>query len=169
MTVRTLSFGRSGLACRQAGNARIVAIVIAIPFLLLIAAFMVMPFLNHSETRLNAIGPVSPAAGFERGGVRFSGAAATWEVKGQAVLDAQRRMYFAFDLIGPNGQPAPGSLAPQVVFESPETVSAPLRPAVSRHGPGAYSADEVLPVAGRWLLRIELPDIAATLTFDVTD
>lgn len=155
---------------QASGNGgRIAAIVIAGAFLLLIVAFMAMPFLKHDEARLNAIGPVAPGPGYERGGVVFSGTASTWEVKGRMAVDAQRRVHFAFDLISPTGQPAPASLQPRLALDMPDRDLPPLRPQVSREGAGSYAATSPLPVDGQWRLRIELPEIAAVLLFNVTE
>ena len=156
-------------AGRSAGGGRTAAIVIAGLFLLLILAFMVMPFLKHDEARLNAIGPVPAGPGYERGGVVFSGTAGTWEVRGRMAVDAQRRVHFAFDLVSPNGQPAPAMLQPKLALDMPERPGEPLRPAVSHEGPGSYAAMMPLPADGQWRLRIELPDIAAVFLFNVAD
>jgi hypothetical protein len=154
----------------RAGNGgRIAAVVIAGFFLLLILAFMVMPFLKHDEARLNAIGPVAAGPGFERGGVMFSGTAGTWEVRGQMVVDAQRRVHFAFDLLSAAGQPAPATLLPKLALDRPERDTPALHPQVSREGPGSYAAMMPLPADGAWRLRIELPKIAAVFLFTVSE
>lgn len=152
-----------------AGAGRIVAAVIAGLFLLLILAFMAMPFLRHDEARLNAIGPVPAGPGYERGGLVFAGTAGTWEVKGRMGIDAQRRVHFAFDLVSPTGQPAPALLQPKLALDMPERPAEPLRPVLTNEGPGSYAAMAPLPADGKWRLRIELPEIAAVFLFNVGD
>ncbi|WP_332669775.1 FixH family protein [Aromatoleum sp.] len=162
----------SGVTRRQAAEsngARIVALAIAGAFLLLILAFVAMAFIDHDEARLNPVGPVARGAGTERGGVVFSGAAGTWEVRGQVAIDAQRRAHVAFDLVSPTGQPAPASLVPTVAFDRPGRETTPLTATVSREAPGSYAAASPLPAEGQWRLRIGLPEIAAVLLFDATE
>lgn len=161
----------SGVTRRQvaeSNGARIAALAIAGAFLLLILAFVTMAFIDRDEARLDPIGPVAPGAGAERGGVVFSGAAGTWELRGQVAIDGQRRVHVAFDLVSPTGQPAPASLVPTVAFDRPDSETAPLSAIASREAPGSYVATASLPTDGQWRLRIGLPDIAAVLLFDVT-
>lgn len=153
----------------ESNGARIAALAVAGAFLLLILAFVTMAFLDHDETRLNPIGPVARGAGSERGGVVFSGAAGTWEVRGQVAIDAQRLVHVVFDLVSPTGQPAPASLVPTVAFDRPDSETTPLTAAPSREAPGSYAATASLPADGQWRLRIGLPEIAAVLFFNVAE
>jgi hypothetical protein len=170
--VKPVAVDESGVARRRAAEnngARIAALAIGGAFLLLILAFVTMAFIVRDEARLNPIGPVAPGAGSERGGVVFSGAAGTWELRGQVAIDAQRSVHVAFDLVSPTGQPAPASLVPTIAFEQPDRETTPLTATASREAPGSYVATAPLPADGQWRLRIGLPEIAAVLVFDVAE
>ena len=166
-----MSAGPTGRASSASGTraVRYAALAIAVPFLLLVLAFVVMPFLDHSEARLDAVGPIAPAPGIERGGLVFAGTAGVWEVKGRVAVDAGRRVHLAFDLAAPNGQPAPATLVPGLLLDLADREIEPLRLEVSRTGPGAYASGAPVPFGGRWRLRIEFPDITGVFVFDVAD
>ncbi|HRP75538.1 MAG TPA: AAA family ATPase [Rhodocyclaceae bacterium] len=152
---------------RSARGVRIVAIVMATVFFLLIGAFTLMVFFVHDEARLNAVGPIAPGPGQERGGLVFTGTANIWEVRGRMTLDARRQVRFDFDLIGPTGIPAPDTLEVSVAVDMPihdmPTIELPL----VRTGPGSYAAGAPLPQAGQWRLLITLPEITGVFIFDV--
>lgn len=152
-----------------ARGVRLVAVSIGTLFLLLVVSFMLMVFFVQDEARLNAVGPIASAPGAERGGLVFRGTANIWDVRGRMTLDADQRVRFALDLIGPAGQPAPASLDFALALDMPAHDMEALRPAVSRTGPGSYVAAAPLPHAGQWRLRIELPEITGVFLFDVDD
>lgn len=152
-----------------ARGVRLVAIAIGTFFLLLTAGFVAMVFFVQDEARLNAVGPIAPGPGAERGGMVFRGTANIWDVRGRMTLDAERQVRFDLDLVGPTSQPAPSSLEFRLVLDMPEQTLAPLYPRIIRTGPGSYAASAPLPHAGQWRLRIELPEIAGVFLFMVED
>ncbi len=154
-------------ATPPARSARVLVGVIGGLFLLLIAAFVGMIFFVQDEARLNAVGPIAAAPGAERGGVIFRGTANIWEVRGRLTQDAERRVSLAIDLIGPTGQPAPAELPLRLELEPVEGGGATMR---LDHRPiraGSLVASSTALQAGRWRLRIVLPEIAAVQEFRV--
>lgn len=154
----------STAAVRQA---RIVAMVFGGVFLLLIAGFATMVFFVQSEARLNAIGPIAPAPGAERGGLVFRGTASTWDVRGQMTQNAERRVVFSFGVIGPGGQPAQPGLDFALALDMPGHDMAPIALPHSMTGIGNYIASATLPTAGKWRLKIMFPEITGVFEFDV--
>lgn len=146
---------------------RVVAVAIAAVFFLLIGSFILMVFFIQDEARLNAVGPIAPAPGLERGGLVFAGTANIWEVRGRMTIDERRHVRFAFDLVGPAGVPAPDTLAFDVALDMPEHDMPPLQLAVTRTGAGSYVAGAPLPRTGQWRLNIILPEITGVFVFDV--
>lgn len=154
---------------RQGGNARatrILAIVLAAAFLLLIVAFMAMPFISQNDIRLNAVGPIARATGAERGGLVFHGTANIWEVRGQMTQDAADGVTFGFNLIGPTGQPPPPDLALGLSLERPEGDRPGMPLTVRQVGLGAYQTTGTLSESGRWRLRMAFPEVVAVFDFD---
>lgn len=145
---------------------RIIAIALATAFLLLIAAFMLMAFTAQSDIRLNAVGPVGRTAGAERGGLVFHGTANIWEVRGQMTQDAADGITFAFNLIGPTGQPPPPELALTLSLERLDGAQAGLPLLLRQTGLGAYEARGTLSTAGQWRLKMVFPEVVAFFDFD---
>lgn len=145
---------------------RIIAIALATAFLLLIAAFMLMAFTAHSDIRLNAVGPVGRTAGAERGGLVFQGTANIWEVRGQMTQNSADGITFAFNLIGPTGQPPPPELALALFLERPDSAQTGLPLPLRQTGLGAYQASGTLPAAGQWRLKMVFPEVVAFFDFD---
>lgn len=154
-------------ADRSARGVRIVAIAMASVFFLLIGAFTLMVFFVHDEARLNAVGPIAPGPGQERGGLVFTGTANIWEVRGRMTLDARRHVRFDFDLIGPTSIPAPDTLEVGVAVDMPAHDIPPMPLPLVRTGPGSYAAGAPLPEPGQWRLLITLPEITGVFIFDV--
>ncbi|MDG3065272.1 AAA family ATPase [Thauera mechernichensis] len=150
-----------------ARQARLVALIVGGLFLLLIVAFVAMVFTVRDEARLNAVGPIPPAPGAERGGLVFHGTANIWEVRGRMTLDAERQVSFSFDLIGPTAQPAPATLAFDLSLDMPDHDRAPIPLQHTLAGPGSYVAKAALPEPGRWRLRLQLPEITGLFEFEV--
>ena len=149
---------------------RLVALLVAAAFFLLVGAFVTMVFFVQDEARLNAVGPIAAGPGAERGGLVFHGTANIWEVRGRMVIDAERRVRFGFDLIGPTGQPAPTSLEFRLELDKVAHDDRPPMPLVHRlTGPGSYIASAELPSAGRWQLRMVFPEITGVFDFDADD
>ncbi len=124
-----------------------------------------MVFFVQDETRLNAVGPIAAAPGAERGGLIFRGTANIWEVRGRMVIDAQGNARFAFDLVGPTGQPAPSSLDFHVELEIADGSQAPVRLPHRLTGIGSYMTSAQLPSPGPWRLRIVFPEITGVFEF----
>lgn len=168
MNPRSESTDRTG---RQDDNGargvRVVAISLAAGFFLLIGAFVLMVFFVQDEARLNAVGPIAPAPGQERGGLVFAGTANIWEIRGRMTLDDTRQVRFDFDLTGPTGIPAPDTLEIAATLDMPEHDMAPIRVPIARGGSGAFATGAALPQPGKWRLRIELPEITGVFVFDV--
>jgi hypothetical protein len=146
---------------------RVVAVVVGMGFLLLVLAFVMMVFFVHDEARLNAVGPIAPSPGAERGGLVFTGTANVWEVRGRMTLNDERQVRFDVDLVGPTAQPAPDTLDVRFALDMPEHDMEALRPQLRRAGPGGYVATAALPHPGQWRLQIELPEITGVFLFDV--
>lgn len=136
-------------------------------FLLLIGAFVGMIFFVHHEARLNAVGPIAAAPGAERGGVVFHGTANIWEVRGRLTQDAARQASVAIDLVGPTGQPAPADLALRLGLERADDSGTARALDHRLIRPGSLVATSAPLEAGRWRLRITLPEIEAVQEFRV--
>ena len=158
---------------RNARSARLVALALAIPFLLLIAAFIALPFFRHDEVPLNAIGPIGVRDGAAHGGTVFRGTANIWEVRGQLFEDRGRRIYVTLALIGPGGQPPDPPGPPLVVTLHPLAADgsegAALQPPLASSGAGQYSLSTTLPASGRWRLRLEFPEVRAVFGFTTSE
>lgn len=154
-------------ATAEVRRARWVAVVFGGLFLLLIIGFVAMVFFIQSEARLNAIGPIAPAPGAERGGLVFTGTANVWEVRGRMTQGAGRQVQFSFDLIGPNGQPAPRSLELGLSLDMPGQDMPAVPLAHTLTGIGSYAASATLPQSGRWRLRMAFPEITGVFEFEV--
>lgn len=145
---------------------RIVAIALAAAFLLLICAFILMAFISQGDIRLNAVGPVSRSTGAERGGLVFHGTANIWEIRGQMTQDAADGVTFAFNLIGPTGQPPPPELPLTLSLEQVDGVQPSQPLALSQTGLGAYHASGKLSAPGQWRLKMVFPEVLAFFDFD---
>lgn len=148
-------------------QARIVAAMLGALFLLLIIGFTTMVFFVQSEARLNAIGPIAPAPGAERGGLVFRGTASIWDVRGQMTLNAERRVTFSFGMIGPGGQPAQPELDFTLALDMPDQEMTPIALPYTMTGIGNYAASTTLPAAGKWRLKMAFPEITGVFVFDV--
>ena len=157
---------RSPESTGDARATRIVAIALAASFLLLIVAFVLMAFTAQGDIRLNAVGPVARATGAERGGLVFHGTANVWEVRGQMTQDAADGVTFAFNLIGPTGQPPPPELPVSLSLERPDGTEDGTPLALRQPGFGAYQATGILPASGPWRLRMSFPEVVAVFDFD---
>lgn len=146
---------------------RIVALLVAGAFFVLVGAFVAMVFFVQDEARLNAVGPIAAGPGAERGGLIFHGTANIWEVRGRMVIDANRRVRFGFDLVGPTGQPAPRSLDFYLELDKVERDDVPpMRLTHQVTGPGSYVASADLPSEGRWRLRMVFEEITGVFEFE---
>lgn len=152
-----------------ATQVRVIAATVGGLFLVLILGFVAMVFFVQDEARLNAVGPIAPAPGAERGGLVFRGTANIWEVRGRMTADAQRNVRFVFDLVGPTGQPAPASLELRLSVDMPEHDMAARALPLTRTGVGSYVATAGALQPGRWRLRMDFPEIDGIFLFDVDD
>ncbi len=147
--------------------ARMLALGVGAGFLLLIGAFLAVPFLTPDQTRLNAVAPITPAPGLERGGHAFAGTVGSWDVTGEVTIDAGRQARIAIDVTRPGGEPVPATLPVRFALDMPEHAMAVLRPTVARAGAGFYVAQFRLPMAGRWRLHLEFPEESGLFDFEV--
>jgi len=148
-------------------QARLVALLVAGAFFLIVGTFVAMVFFAHDEARLNAVGPIAAAPGAERGGMVFRGTANIWEVHGRMVIDAERRVRFWVDLVAPNGQPAPRSLDFHLELDKLGRSDVPkIRLAHQLTAPGSYVASAALPSEGLWRLRIVFEEISGVFEFE---
>ncbi|MDX5446010.1 MAG: FixH family protein [Zoogloeaceae bacterium] len=152
-----------------AGNntPRIVAVILALTFFALIGAFVTMAMISRDEVRLNAIGPLGPAAGVERGGVRFSGTVHVWEVVGSVGTDHEGNAQLSLNLRGPNGQPPDARLQLAAAFARPDSEAAPIEAPLRRVGQGVYEGRAALGGDGAWRLRLIVPEVTGVLAFTV--
>jgi len=149
-----------------ARRARLVVLAIALPFLLLIGAFVVMPFIASDEVPLNAVGPVLPAEDAIHGGLVLQGTANVWEVRGQLTEHLDHVLRFQFTLTGPTGQPAPAELPLGLVARRKNDEASAVPWSVTRVGAGAYIAEARLPAGGRWQLRLKFSNVTAVFEYD---
>lgn len=148
-------------------QARVVALLVAGAFFLLVGTFVAMVFFVQNEARLNAVGPVAAGPGAERGGLIFRGTANIWEVHGRMVIDAERRVRFGFDLVDPSGQPAPRSLDFYLELDKVGRDDVPtMRLAHQITAPGSYIASAALPSEGLWRLRLVFDEITGVFEFE---
>lgn len=143
---------------------RIVALILGLTFLSLIIAFVAMAMISRDEVRLNAVGPLGPAPGVERGGVRFTGTIHVWEVVGGIGHDAQGNAQLQLNLRGPTAQPPDASLPLSVALKRPDS-EATLPIPLTRTGPGVYTGAAPLPGDGQWQLRLTVPEVTGVLNF----
>lgn len=146
---------------------RLLILVLGVFSLALVGGLISMVFLVSDEVRVNAVGPIAPTVGAERGGLVFKGTIGVWEINGRQIANAARQVHFLIDLIDPVGQPAPPTLEIGLLLDPPESglPSVPLTPV--RVGPGRYTASAELPANGRWLLRIQLSSLTGLFHFQV--
>lgn len=144
---------------------RIVALVLGLVFLALIAAFVAMALVTRDEVRLNAVGPLGPAPGLERGGVRFTGTIHVWEVIGGIGRDQARTARIDLNLRGPTAQPPEASLALTASLVRPDESATPLQVPLQRSGPGLYIGEAPLIADGAWQLRLSIPEVTGVLNF----
>lgn len=144
---------------------RFVALAVAAAFFLLIGGFVAMVFFVQDEARLNAVGPIAAGPGAERGGLVFRGTANIWEVRGRMIVDAQGQATFAFDLVGPTGQPAPTSLEFHVELEKVSGGQPTVRLPHRLTGIGSYTTSALLSSPGPWRLRLVFPEITGVFEF----
>jgi len=150
-----------------ARGVRRAVIAVGALFLLLVGGFLTMVFFLQGDARLNAVGPIAPGPGAERGGQVFRGTVNVWEVEGHMTLDAARQVRFSLQLVGPTGHPAPAWLNFHIELDMPGRYMPPLRSGVVRTGPGTFVASTALPYPGQWRMRIKLPELAGAFLFDV--
>lgn len=148
-------------------GARMLALGVGAGFLLLVGAFLIVPFLTPDQTRLTAVAPITPAPGLEWGGHAFAGTVGSWDVTGRVTIDARRQARIAIDVTRAGGEPAPVARPLQFALEMPEHAMEVLRPTVARAGAGSYLAQSPLPMAGRWRLHLEFPEGTGLFDFDV--
>lgn len=150
-------------------QARWIASLVGGAFLLLIIGFVAMVFFVQDEVRLNAVGPIAAGPGAERGGLVFQGTANIWEVRGRMTSDTARNVRFAFDLVGPTGQPAPASLDLSLRVYMPDREADARTLPLARTGIGSYVATASSLEPGRWRLRMTFPEIDGVFHFDVDE
>lgn len=152
-------------ASTQTRSIRWTVALVAIPFVLLIAAFVAIPFIASDEVPLNPVGPVSPAPGAERGGTVFLGTANVWEVRGNVTQDASGAANFSFTLRGPNGHPPRGPLELTLELDQPDSGRPVVTLPLQNHGAGSYSAKTPVLSAGPWRLRMRFAEVTARFNF----
>lgn len=157
----------SNTSPRQPGRngPRLIALFIAIPFLLLIGALVAIPFIAADEVPLNAVGPIGASEGAERGGVVFRGTANIWEVRGNMTENAAGALRFDFQLIGPTGQPPPAGLDLRLQLTRADGSAEQTLPFV-RTGQGSFQAQTPPLPTGRWQLRLVFPEVVGIFGFD---
>ncbi|WP_006747486.1 FixH family protein [Thioalkalivibrio paradoxus] len=146
---------------------RMLALGVGAGFLLFVGALFVVPFLIPDQTRLNAMAPIAPAPGLERGGHAFAGTVGSWDVRGQITIDAGRQARIAIDVTQAGGVPVPATLPLQLALDMPEHAMQVLRPTAAQAEAGSYLAQSRLPMAGLWRLHVELPEGTGLFDFNV--
>lgn len=152
-----------------ARQARVVALVIGGLSLALIGAFIAMVFFVQDEVPLHAVGPVAPGPGAKHGGLVFQGTVNVWTVNGRVALDAGRNARVAVALTTTSGEPAPTGLPLSLALDMAGADGPTLPMSQRLVAPGSYVANAQLPSAGRWRLRIELPQVTGVFELDVPD
>jgi hypothetical protein len=135
---------------------RALPIVLLALFLGLALGLMAIPFLAREGTPV--VSASAPLA--------FTSDLGGGSAKGRLHVAEDRRYRAAFRLSAGSGEgwaETPVSL----ILIMPEHVMSPLVPALSRGDGGDFTASGVLPMPGRWELRIETPDGNATIPFRV--
>ncbi|MBA2779563.1 FixH family protein [Billgrantia kenyensis] len=147
-------------------SARLVALALGIPFLLILAVLMAMPFMAGDETTLQADGPVPTQAGAELGGVRFSGTVHQWSVAGSVMIDDQREAQLIFQLRGPDGSPPRQAMRVPITFSMPGHDMS-LSVTAEQTGHDRFTATAPLPMSGSWQMHMTFSDVTGVLPFDV--
>lgn len=88
----------------------------------------------------------------------FEGRTSGWIVKGRLIETAGRNFGMEFDVRDQNGRPLPEGTRIDVTLDMAEHAMAPVRALVEPFRPGVYRASTTVSMAGRWRVRIDLPD-----------
>lgn len=151
---------------RSTRSARLVALALGIPFFLVLAVLMAMPFMAGDETTLQLDGQVSSQPGAELGGVRFSGTVHQWSVVGTIAVDAERQARLTFQLRGPDGNPPRQAMRVPITFAMPgHDMSVDLT--AEQTGRDSFAVTIPLPMSGSWQMRMTFSEVTGVLAFDV--
>ena len=148
-------------------SAWLVALALGIPFFLILAVLMAMPFMAGDETTLQVDDHVSIEPGAERGGVRFSGTVHRWSVGGSIVIDAERHAQLSFQLRGPDGSPPRQAMRVPITFVMPGHDMS-LNVTAEQTGSDSFTVTTPLPMSGDWQMRMTFSEVTGVLPFDVT-
>ncbi|RDB44590.1 AAA family ATPase [Halomonas sp. DQ26W] len=147
-------------------SARLVALAVGIPFFLMLAVLLAMPFMAGDETTLLVEGPVPTQPGAERGGVRFSGTVHRWSMTGSVVIDAERQAQLFFQLRGPDGNPPQQPMQVPITFVMPDHDMS-LTVTAEQTGRDSFATVAPLPMSGNWQMRVTFSEVTGVLQFDV--
>ncbi len=151
---------------RSARSARLVALALGLPFFLVLAVLMAMPFMAGDETTLRVDGQMSSQPGAELGGVHFSGTVHQWSVAGTLAVDAERHARLTFQLRGPDGNPPRQAMRVPVTFVMPgHDMSINLT--AEQTGRDSFAVTTPLPMPGSWQMRMTFSEVTGVLAFDV--
>lgn len=135
---------------------RALPIVLLVLFLGLALGLMSIPFLAREGTPVvSASAPLAFSIDLGRG-----------SANGRLEVTADRRFRATFR-IGDSGGDGRAEKAVSLILFMPEHAMSPLILPLSRVDSGDFSATGILPMPGRWELRLETPDGQATIPFRV--
>lgn len=139
-------------------RARALPIVLLVLFLGLALGLLSIPFLvREGAPVVSASAPLAFNA--DLGGGSVNG-------RLQVAADRRLRATFRISAVGGEGRPErPASL----ILVMPEHAMAPLVLPLSRVDGGDFTATGILPMPGRWELRLATPDGQATIPFRVEE
>ncbi|WP_416138577.1 hypothetical protein ACM26W_19305 [Halomonas sp. HK25] len=147
-------------------SARLIALAVGIPCLLVLVVLMAIPFMAGDETTLQVDGPMPTESGAENGGVRFSGTVHQWSVAGSIVIDAERQAQLSFQLRGPDGNPPRQAMRVPITFVMPGHDMS-LNLTAEQTGRDSFAVMAALPMSGTWQMRMSFSDVTGVLPLDV--
>lgn len=151
---------------RSTRSARLVALALGLPFFLVLAVLMAMPFMAGDETTLRLDGQMTRQPGAELGGVHFSGTVHQWSVAGTLAVDAERQARLTFQLRGPDGNPPRQAMRVPVTFVMPGHDMA-IDLIAEQTGRDSFAVTTPLPMSGSWQMRMTFSEVTGVLAFDV--
>lgn len=122
------------------------------------AGFLVIALFFGDRSSVESRAVRSPSAESLMASGGFEGGTLGWSVKGQLVEAASGRLVIEFTVRDSRGQPLPEATRIDVTLEMVEHAMPPIQARVELLRPGEYRASATVSMAGRWRVRIDLPD-----------
>lgn len=144
----------------MASGPRIAAFALLAAFLAIAGTFMAIVLFGPKEPDAGVRQDAGELVALEErdGGLIFRGKAGNWDIEGRMSLEPSRSFRLRLAIADGQGRSAPSWVRPSLQFHMTEHVMEPVVPPVVNSASGLYQAEGSLPMAGRWRMRIGLPD-----------